>query len=52
MHRKVLVGDEAQMEDHFGGFGDSVSLSARLVHGLRQMYHSLRNHFGRTRWNS
>jgi hypothetical protein len=22
------------------------------VHGLRQMYHRLRNHFGRTQWNS
>ena len=32
--------------------GDSVSVSARLVHGLRQTYHQLRNHFGRTRWYS
>jgi hypothetical protein len=38
----VLLGDKAQMEAHFGPFGDSVSFSARLVHGLRQMYHSLK----------
>jgi hypothetical protein len=28
-------------------FGDIVNLNARLVHGLRRMYHGLRNHFGR-----
>jgi hypothetical protein len=33
------------MEARFGLFGDSVSFSARLVHGLRQMYHSLRKSF-------
>jgi hypothetical protein len=49
MHQMVLLGDEAQMEAHFGPFGDSVSFSARKVHGLRQIYHSLRNRFGRTR---
>jgi hypothetical protein len=48
MHWMVLLGDEAQMEARFGPFGNSVSFSARLVHGLRQIYHSLRNHFGRT----
>ena len=26
-------------ESHFDLFGDSVSVSARLVHGLRQTYH-------------
>jgi hypothetical protein len=30
-------------------FGDSASLDARLVHGLRRTYHRLRNQFGRTR---
>ena len=30
----------------------SVSVGARKVHGLRQTYHSLRNRFGRNRWNS
>jgi hypothetical protein len=48
----VLLGDEAQMEARFGPFGDSVSFSGRLVHGLHQIFHSLRNHFGRTRWYS
>jgi hypothetical protein len=52
MHLRVLVGNEAQMEARFGVFGDSVSFSARLVHGLRQMYHSLINGFGRTVWYS
>jgi hypothetical protein len=32
-----------------GPFGNSVSVGARLAHGLRQMYHRLRNRFGRTR---
>jgi len=48
----VLLGDEAQLEAHFGPFGDSANLNARLVHGLRGMYHRLGNCFGRTRWNS
>jgi hypothetical protein len=30
--------------------GDNVNLNARSVHGLRRMYHRLRNHFGCTRW--
>jgi superfamily I DNA and/or RNA helicase len=47
----VLLGDEAQLEAHFGLFGDSISLDARLVNGLPQMYHRLRNHFRHTRWN-
>jgi hypothetical protein len=32
----------------FSSFGDSVGVSV-LVHGLRQKYHRLRNHFGHTR---
>ena len=28
------------MQSHFDLFRDSVSVDARLVHGLRQMYHS------------
>jgi hypothetical protein len=48
----VLLGDEAQMEDRFGLFGDSVSFYLRYLHGLRQMYHSLRKRFGRTGWYS
>ena len=41
----VLLGDKAQLEDHFGPFGDSVNLDAREVHGLRRMYHRLKNIF-------
>jgi hypothetical protein len=44
----VLLGDEAQVEPHFGPFGDSANLDARQVHGLHQMYHRLINHFGCT----
>jgi hypothetical protein len=45
-----LLGDEAQLEAHFGPFGDSANLDE--VHGLRRTYHRLRNHLGCTRWNS
>jgi hypothetical protein len=48
----VLLGDGALVEARFDPFGDSANLDARLVHGLRQMYHGLSNHFGRTLWNS
>jgi hypothetical protein len=40
-----LLGDEAQVEAHFGPFGDSSNLDAKLVHGLRRTYHKLKNHF-------
>jgi hypothetical protein len=30
----VLRGDKAQVKGHFGLFGDSAKLDARLVHGL------------------
>ena len=46
------AGDQAQLKDHFGPFGDSGNIYARWVHGLRRTYHSLANRFGRTRWNS
>jgi hypothetical protein len=49
---EVLLVDEAQVEARFGPFGDSANLEARLVHGLRRMYHRLGKHFGHTRWNS
>ena len=45
----VLLGDKAQVEAHFGPFGDSANPEARLVHALRQTYHRLRNSFGCTR---
>jgi hypothetical protein len=47
-----LVGDVGHVESHVGPFGDSVSVNATLVHGLRQTYHMLWNHFGCTRRNS
>jgi hypothetical protein len=47
-----LLGDLGHMESRFSPFGDSANLDARLVHGLRRMYHRLENHFGRTQWNS
>jgi hypothetical protein len=47
-----LLGDMGQVESHFGPFRDGVSLGARLVHGLRQTYHRVRNHFGRIQWYS
>jgi hypothetical protein len=43
-----LLGDEAQLEARFGPFGDSTTLDARLVHGLRQTYHRLGNSIGGT----
>ena len=48
----VLLGDVAQVEARFGPFGDSASLDAREVHGLRRMYHRVANRFGRTGWIS
>ena len=48
----VLLGDEAQVQAHFGVFRDSASLDARLVHGLCRTYHRLGDHFGGTRCNS
>jgi hypothetical protein len=44
----LLLGDEAQVEAHFGPFGDSAKLYASYIHGLRRTYHKLGNHFGRT----
>ena len=48
----VLLGDEAQLEAHFGLFGDSANLDARSVHGLHRTWNRLGSHFGCTRWNS
>ena len=44
-----LLGNVGHVESYFGPFGDSVSDGMRKVHGLRQMYHMLINHFGHTR---
>jgi hypothetical protein len=48
MHLMELLGDVGHVESHLFLFGDYVSVRGRLVHGLRQMYHRLKNHFGRT----
>ena len=40
-----LLGDVGHVESGFGPFGDSVSIGARKVHGLRQVYLRLRKHF-------
>jgi hypothetical protein len=48
MNPMVLLGDEAQLEAHFGPFGDSSNLDVRFVHGLHRTYYRLRNNFGRT----
>jgi hypothetical protein len=47
-----FLGDVGHVDSHFSPFGDSVSVGARSVLGLHQMYHRLRSHFGRTRWYS
>jgi hypothetical protein len=36
-----LLGDEAQVEAHFGPFRDDVCVGARMVHDLCQTYHRL-----------
>ena len=47
-----LIGDVGLVESHFGPFRDTVSVGAREVHGLHHTYHTLSDHFGRTRWYS
>jgi hypothetical protein len=37
-----LLCDVDHVESRFGPFGDSVSVVARYVHGLCQMYHRLK----------
>jgi hypothetical protein len=48
----VLLGDEAQLEAHFGPFGDSANIDVRFVHDLHRTYYRLRNNFGCNRRNS
>jgi hypothetical protein len=48
----VRLGDETQIEARFGPFGYNANLDSTIVHVMRQTYRRLRNHFGRTRWNS
>jgi hypothetical protein len=45
----VLLGDKAQVDAHFGPFGDSANLDARLVHGFALNIPQAQNHFGHTR---
>jgi hypothetical protein len=40
-----LLGDMGHVESCFGPIGDGVSISAREVHGLREMFHWFRNRF-------
>ena len=47
-----LLSDVGHVEPHLFPYGDSVSVSARLVHGLRQTYHRLTYRLGCTRWYS
>jgi hypothetical protein len=47
-----LLGDVALVESHFGTFRDDISVRAKWMHGLRQMYHMLRNCFACTQWYS
>jgi hypothetical protein len=44
----LTLGDEAEVEAHFGPFEQSANLDARKLHGMRRMYHRHGNHFGRT----
>jgi hypothetical protein len=46
-----LLGDEAQVEARFDTFGDSPTLDARFVLGVRRTYRRLGNSIGGTRWN-
>jgi hypothetical protein len=51
-HPMELVSDVGHVESRFSPFGDSVSVSPRLEHGLHRAYHRHRNSFGRTRSDS
>jgi hypothetical protein len=44
-----LLGDMGNVESCYSLFGDSVSVGARKVHGLRQTYQRIRNPFGPAR---
>jgi hypothetical protein len=40
-HPVERLGDVGHGKPHFGPFRESVSISAKLVHGLHQRYHRL-----------
>ena len=44
----VTPRDMGLVECHSSPFRDVVSVATRYVHGLRQTYHRLKNHFGHT----
>jgi hypothetical protein len=46
MHLMELLGDVGKVESRLDPFGNGVSVGARQVHGLRQTYYRLENHFG------
>ena len=50
MHLMELLGHVGHVEPRFDLFGDSVSVGASQVHGLRKTYHRVSICFGRTRW--
>jgi hypothetical protein len=52
MQPMELLGDVGYLKSHFSQFEDGVCVGARKVHGFRQTYHRLKNHFEHTRWNS
>ena len=43
-----LLGDVGDVQSLLFLFGDCVNVGASKVHGLPEMYHRLRNRFGRT----
>ena len=45
---ECTIGYVGHVESCFGPFGDRTSIGARWVHGLHQLYHGVRNHFGRS----
>ena len=52
MQPMELLGDLVHVEPCFDPFGDSVSVGASEVHGLRKTYYRPSIRFGRTRWYS
>ena len=48
----VLLGDEAQVQAHFGLFRDSTSLMQDRCMVCAERIIGSENRFGRTRWNS
>jgi hypothetical protein len=47
-----LLGDDTHVEAWLGPLGDSATLDARLVYGLRRMYRTHENSIGGTQWNT